>query len=316
MDEPDNHGQQSLFAARSPSEGWAEQSAKHVLDELFNATQRYKSSDGFRRFLSFINRFRFYSFFNAFLIHLQRPGAKFVAPPTRWKKKYQHIIKPNASPIVILRPMGPVLFVFDVGDTDPLPGAPPLPPEVTDPFRPKEGRIGRELDRTIENAKRDGIRVLPQHAGTQSAGSVRWANVPNPPPLMFYTGKDRDGRPKYQEVKVAFDLLVNNALSPEATYVAIAHELGHLYCGHIGTVNKSWWPDRQGLPEGVSEFEAECTAYLVCNRLGLKLPSDSYLYRYLKTNDQIPNISLECVLKSAALIESMGEKRLPPRKED
>ena len=316
MDESDNHGQQSIFDTRSPSEEWAEESAKHVLDELFNATQRYKSSAAFRDLLAFISRFRFYSTFNGFLIHLQRPGAKFVAPPNRWKKKYQHIIKPNASPIVILRPKGPVMFVFDVGDIEPLPGAPPLPPEVTDPFRPREGRIGRELERTIENGKRDGIRILPQHAGTQSAGSIRWAKGPNPLLLMFYTGKDGDGRPKYQKVNVTFDLLVNNALSPEATYVAIAHELAHLYCGHIGTVNKTWWPDRQGLIERVSEFEAECTAYLVCNRLGLKLPSDSYLYRYLKNNNQIPDISLECVMKSAGLIESMGERRLPPRKGD
>lgn len=262
MNAADPNPQQSLFATQpphtpqSPAEEWAEDTTKHVLDELFTATKKFKSSDEYRKLLKFVGRFRFYSFFNKFLIHLQRPGGKFVAPPTTWKKKYQRIIKPNATPIVILRPNGPVMFVFDVGDTQPLPGAPRLPPEVTSPFGPRagEGQIRNELDRTIENAKRDGIRILPQHAGTQSAGSIRWTTDPNPAPLLFCTGKDRRGRPKYQEVKVQFDLLVNNALSPEATYVAIIHELAHLYCGHIGTPNRTWWPDRQGLPRNVLEL--------------------------------------------------------------
>jgi len=311
-------GKQGSLAGFSPSpaDEWAEDSARHVLDELFNATQRYKSSATFRQLLDFVSRFRFYSFFNSFLIHLQRPGALYVAPPIRWKKEYQRVIKSNATPIVILRPNGPVMFVFDVRDTEPLPGADPLPREVTDPFGPRagEGKIRRELDRTIENAKRDGIRILPHHAGTQSAGSIRWASAPNLPYLQFCTSKDGQGRPKYQEVKPTFELLVNNALSPEAAYVAIVHELAHLYCGHIGTPNRTWWPDRQGLHNNVSEFEAESAAYLVCNRLGLKIPSDSYLYKYLEANDQIPEISLECVVKSAGSIEAMGQKRLSPRK--
>jgi hypothetical protein len=94
--------------------------------------------------------------------------------------------------------------------------------------------------------------------------------------------------------------------------VAITHELAHLYCGHIGTVDTRWWPDRQGLPEDVAEFEAESTAYVVCSQIGLKLPSESYLYRYLRDNDEIPDISFECVMKAAGIIESMGKKRLGP----
>jgi len=309
---------ESLLENRSPSEEWAEDSAKHALDELFKATQRYKSTIAFHELLDFVSRFRFYSFFNSFLIHLQRPGAHYVASPTRWKKTYQRIVKPNASPIVILRPNGPVMFVFDLGDVEPLPGAGKLPPEVTDPFgpRPGKGQIGGELDQTIEKAKRDGIRVLLQHAGTQSAGSIQWAKAINQSYLHFCTGKDRQGRPKYQEIKAKFDLLVNQYLDKEAKYVAIVHELAHLYCGPIGTPNRTWWPDRQGLPNEVLEFEAESAAYLLCNRLGLEIPSDTYLYKYLDTNDQIPDISLECIMKAASLIETMGHKRLPPRRSE
>jgi hypothetical protein len=321
MNELNPKPQQSVLVNQSPPpqfavKEWDEDSAKYALDDLFNATRRYKSSDAYRKFLKFVGRFRFYSSFNSFLIYLQRPGAGFVAPPTRWKKKYQRILKPNATPIVILQPNGPVMFVFDVSDTDPLPGARPLPPEVLNPFMPRGGKIGSELERTKENAKRDGIRILPQLAGTQSAGSIRWTTDPNAKPLMFYTGKDKQGLQKYQEVKVKFDLLVNQSLSPETEYVAISHELAHLYCGHIGTPNKKWWPDRWGMSEEVAEFEAESAAYIVCSKIGLQLSSDSYLYQYLKSNDEIPEISLERVMKAAGTIESMGKQRLKPRKKD
>jgi hypothetical protein len=54
----------------------------------------------------------------------------------------------------------------------------------------------------------------------------------------------------------------------------------------------------------------------VCNRLGLRNPSDTYLYRYLEANDQVPDISLECVVKAAGIIEGMRQKRLRPRKSE
>jgi len=277
--------QQSLFGtesrAKSPAEVFAEESAKHALDELFEATKRYSSSQGFADLVKFVRRFRFYSPFNAFLIHLQRPGARYAAPPTRWKRDFSRVIRPDANPMVILQPMGPVMFVFDVSDTEPLDGAPPLPPEVESPFDVTAGRINYELVDTIENAKRDGIRILEKKLGSQRAGSIRFAGNENIAPLKFPAGRDEQGNPKFVQVKVGFDLLINQDLPPEARYVTVAHELAHLYCGHLGTPDKKWWPDRRGLDKRVAEFEAESAAYLVCTRLGLKNPSEAYLFNYL-----------------------------------
>ena len=39
----------------------------------------------------------------------------------------------------------------------------------------------------------------------------------------------------------------NLSASRESRYATIVHELGHLYCGHLGTPNAKWWPDRLGL---------------------------------------------------------------------
>lgn len=119
----------------------------------------------------------------------------------------------------------------------------------------------------------------------------------------------------YEEVPVRYELLLSGTLSRESQYVTLVHELAHLYCGHLGTPNRKWWPDRRGLLHAAVEFEAECVSYLVCARVGIQTRADAYLSAYVKTKDRVPPISLECIMKAAGIIESMGSKRLKPRKE-
>ena len=309
----------SLFgfkkSSNTPAEEWSEDATKHGLDELFNATYAYRNSKEFMKMMRFVSRFRFYSPYNALLIRLQRPGARFVATPTRWKRDYDRYVKPNGSPIVILQPMGPVMFVFDVSDTEPGPNAKPIPTDVDKPFEPQGGIIGPELKKTIENAKRDGIRIHSQETGSQRAGSIQAVGKQHLPPLQFYTGKNKDGNSKYKAIPVQYELLFSAKLSSEARYATLVHELAHLYCGHLGTPNKKWWPDRFGLSHAAVELEAESVTYLVCTRLNIKNPSAAYLSGFVKKNVKLPKISLECVMKAAGLIENMGKARLKPRKD-
>ena len=300
---------------KTPAEEWSEDAAKHALDELFNATYAYRNSREYMELMRFVSRFRFYSPYNAMLIRLQRPGARFVATPTRWKRDYDHYVKPNANPIVILQPMGPVMFVFDVSDTEPGPNARPIPKDVDCPFEAQGGIIGDELKKTIENAKRDGIRIHSREAGPQHAGSIQAVRKPHLPPLQFFIGKDKDGNPRYKEIPVQYELLFSGKLSPEAQYATLVHEFAHLYCGHLGTPNKKWWPNRIGFDHAEAEFEAESVTYLVCARLDIENPSAAYLSGFVKTNEKLPKISLECVMKAAGLIENMGKIRLKPRKD-
>jgi hypothetical protein len=121
--------------------------------------------------------------------------------------------------------------------------------------------------------------------------------------------------PEHISVPHRYELLLSSNLSVEARYATLVHELGHLYCGHIGTPNEKWWPDRRGLPHQIREFEAESICYLVCQRLGIDNPSYEYLSGYIGKNEETPAISVECVMKAAGLIEQMGRERLKPRKE-
>jgi hypothetical protein len=287
--------------------------AQRSLDELFALTRQYRSSKAYWDLLQFIRRFRSYSPFNAMLAHIQMPGATFVAPPHRWLSYYRRRIKAGGRPLVILQPMGPVMFVFDVSDTEPEKDAPPLPPEVERPFEVRRGKVTGEYERTVENARRDGVAVIERDAGSQNAGSIRWAN---PGKILQILVKLKPG-PLYEPVPLHFEVLLNNRHSLAAKYATIVHELGHLYCGHIGTPNEKWWQDRRGYDHAVQEFEAESVCYLVCERLGIDNPSAEYLSNYLdknKNGDVLP-ISLERVMASAGLIEQMGRERLKPRKE-
>lgn len=301
-------------AEATPAILWEQNAVKRALDELFSLTFQYKASKAYHDLMQFIARFRFYSPYNAMLVHIQMPGARFVAPPYRWLRNYGRRIKPGARPLVILQPMGPVMFVFDVSDTENINANSTLPAEIEKPFEVRKGNAGDKLNMVIENAKRDGIRISRSNEGSQSAGSIGLVDEETRQTQKFKVGIDSHRNPVYVEVPVKYHLLVNSKLSSEAQYATIVHELAHLYCGHLGTPNNRWWPDRRGLSHAVREFEAESVSYIICARSNIDTPSEQYLAGYVKKEDQVPKISLECVMKAAGLIENMSRLKMKLRK--
>ena len=53
-------------------------SDKRALDELFTRVKQYSSSGDYHTLLRFNARFKRHSPFNAMLVHVQKPGAKYV----------------------------------------------------------------------------------------------------------------------------------------------------------------------------------------------------------------------------------------------
>jgi hypothetical protein len=113
---------------------------------------------------------------------------------------------------------------------------------------------------------------------------------------------------------VRYDLLLNGAHSREEQYATLLHELAHLYCGHLGTPDPTWWPNRETLSTNCREFEAESVCYLICQRLGIDNPSEKYLQGHLTSGCEVPPISLESVMAASGLIERMGKERFSLRK--
>lgn len=286
-----------------------EDDVRRSLDELFLLANQYTSSKQYWALLQFISRFPSYSIFNALLVNIQMPGAVYVAPAARWKRDYHRRIKLGAQPLVILRPMGPVMFVFDISDTEEEENAPPLPNGMTNPFAIEHGFIRNELDKTIENALRDGVQVTFQNAGALKAGSIE--AIENGQFTQYPVCLKP--HPEYVSVPLRYGILLNAKQSKETQYASLVHELAHLYCGHLGSPDERWWPNRKKLPRRVYELEAESVCYLVCKRIGIENPSEKYLADYVKENETLSRISLDSVMKSATLIEQMGKERLKPR---
>ena len=282
-----------------------EYEAMTVLDELFKLTRQYKKSASYFELLRFIARFRHYSPFNAMLVHIQMPGARFFNSAKRWHDKYNRLIKEAAKPLMILRPGGPIMLVYDVADTEADKRLPPkdIPDDFLFPFEATSGKIEKELQQVIDNCDRDRIQVRFEHFGSQLGGRIR--QLRDFPKAELKNWNTSPG-PVYL-------IELSNTASRESQFVSLLHELAHLYCGHLGTLNEDWWPDRSSFSHDVREFEAESVAYIVCTRAGLKNQSELYLAGYLQENDEIPDISFDQVIKASFLIESMWQRALPPR---
>jgi len=152
----------------TPAAKWEKDSQKRFLDELFNNVAAYRTTTAFNELMQFISRFHFYAPFNAMLVHVQKPGAKYVMPAHKWWECHGRTIRPGAQPLVILQPFGPVMFVFDVSETE----GKPLPPHIENPFGVRKGKVGSQLSRTVENAARDGVRITKVSHGSLRAGSI------------------------------------------------------------------------------------------------------------------------------------------------
>jgi hypothetical protein len=87
------------------------------LDKLFYEIGTYKKTSEFKELLEFVKKFPNIAPYNAMLLHIQKPGSTYVASAAEWNNRFERYIKPEARPLVLLRPFGPVAFVFDLSDT-------------------------------------------------------------------------------------------------------------------------------------------------------------------------------------------------------
>lgn len=297
--------------------------AKESIDDLVRGAQRYRSSSDYLQMLEFVGRFKRYAPFNAMVVHIQKPGARYVLPSAEWESKYRRVLKPGAQPLLIFQPRGPYMLVYDVGDTEALPGALPLPKRITAPVsvssRAGEKEVAKVWHHTEMNLAPLGIRLTLVDHGASSCGRVYRSRSG--------TSVERPGsRPgdRPETFPTLFEIEVNRNLSLLDRYATLAHELGHLFCGHLGAGPEGTWPDRSSrLPpeEGAvkaharKEVEAESIAYMVLKRLDPDVRMGDYITGHLGPDQQVPeSVALNLTFKAAGLIIDMGKKRLAATK--
>jgi hypothetical protein len=251
----------------------------NALDELFKNSSSYKTSTNYIELLRFITRFPLLSPFNAFMVHLQNKGVQLVLTARKWKD-YNRTVKFNARPLVILVPFGPINLVYDIADTE----GEPVPDALIHPFSTAGNLDPGIFYRTLHSLYKEGIHYeeYPMHKG--AAG--------------YATTIQND----------KFNIVGNSSYSINEKYSALVHEIAHIFCGHLGNINKYKFEERRGLPHDQLEIEAESVSYIVCKRVGLEPSSNRYLSNYIKGSEvQLPFISLEKILTVANMIEQMGK---------
>jgi len=267
----------------------------NAVDELCRASKRYRHSQPYMELLQFISRFPNYSPFNCFLLHTQNPSLSYVATAKTWFRKFKRRPGFDARPLVILAPMGPIRFVFDINDTEGY----PVPAAMLQPARPKSGQLAKIFDNTVFNGTIQGISVVETHLD-RAAGDTATIITPGL-------------RKKYKDLDLSKDahylIHLDKLHSLEDKYASLVYELGHIFCGHLGIDSNAWWSERRGLDVSGEALEAESVAFLNCQRFGLKRNAENYLGDYIPKALQLPTFSLNAILQAVSYIENMGKSR-------
>jgi hypothetical protein len=279
---------------------------------MVTSTLKYGRYSSFNRLMADVGRLSQHRPFNALLALLQLPAASYLLPAHRWESSYRRRVRPGQQPIVLLLPKGPVMFVFDVSQTETTPDSRPLPTAIRNPFAMVDAvGVERTLAQLTSNVKGDGVRFHAAREGLDRAGCI-WA----------VSGSQTQPVPHQREIiinfPVRYESLYNDAYSPTERLATIAHELGHLYCGHVGTISDHRWPDRTNLATDVMEREAESVARVVFGRLfpDTEMPP----YRDMPPNNGLPNLeelSFKLVMDAASWIlqDTLGPRRHLPEKD-
>ena len=273
----------------------------NAIDEMFAASGFYRNSHEFLKLLNFIIRFPNYSAFNCFLLYTQNPSISYVATARTWARKFRRRLNISATPLLILAPMAPVRFLFDIKDTE---GDPPAP-ELLKPSTLKKRFSASIYDNTIYNSLMQGITV--RELALEDPSAVTAARMT---PSV---------RKRYRDLHLKKDasylIILDKASRLEEKYENLVRELGHIFCGHLGIDKNAWWSERHSLAPTQEEIEAQSVAYLICQRKGLISNTEKYLPDYLTEAQEIPVLSLNALLQAVNYIEEMGKSRWnKPRK--
>ena len=85
----------------------------------------------------------------------------------------------------------------------------------------------------------------------------------------------------------------------------LAHELAHLFLGHLGRDRHLNIPERPSLDHQQKELEAESTAFIVCARNGVECQSQSYLASYVEQDTTTEQLDLYQIMRAAGQVETI-----------
>lgn len=259
------------------------EAARSLLDKLLEDSRLYTQSKDYKDLLVFVARLRNFAPFNAMLLHVQKPGLSYAASARDWRDRFGRWPKEGVRPLIILWPFGPVALVYDVMDT----AGKPLPEDVASFFA--RGEVDEIRLRSFEPmCKKKMIDWCLVDSGDRNAGLIR----------VIRRATDENEASQYR-------IHLNRNHDPAVKFTTLAHELGHLFLGHLGRDRKLEVPARRALGNAKEELEAESVAYIVCERNGVKSKSQTYLSKYVNENTTIDQIDVYQVMRAAGQVETL-----------
>jgi hypothetical protein len=250
----------------------------NTLDDLFSRISETRNSEKFIEIVNFVSKFKDYAPYNNMMVYLQRPTAKYWATEKDWNKRFKRSIKEDAIPLIILRPMGPIMLVYEIEDTI----GPGLPEGLLNRFGVEGIFDPEDLGHLVQQCLKDGISVRGVTLQGFVAGrAIRMAEEKNP----------------------LFLIELNKNHKSIEQFAVLCHEIAHIYLGHLGGDPKNKWPSRMGLNRNQRELEAESVAYIVCRRRNLITSSADYLARYWTKPVDKNDVSIDMIMKVAGRIE-------------
>ena len=138
-----------------------------LIDQLIAATRLYDTREAVEELMAFAIRLRAFAPFNAMILHIQRPGLTHAATARDWYRRFGRVPVRGARPLLVLRTMGPVDFVFDILDTEG--GALPV-----DAFKfPTLGDLtDAQFVEHIKLVAKENIALAPLDIGDKKAGWI------------------------------------------------------------------------------------------------------------------------------------------------
>jgi len=261
-----------------------EEGARSLLDQLLTDSYLYTTGKDYQELLDFVTKLPNFAPFNAMLLQIQKPGLRFAASAYDWNRIFRRTIKAKARPLLILWPFGPVALVYDEMDTE----GDELPEDVAAFY----------ATGVIDEAKMCSFR------SKMTNKNIGWE--------LFDGGDNRAGaitvthRPTGEKDKSHYRIDLNKNHSVAVQFATLAHELGHLYLGHLGPDKNLSLPVRCcSLNYKQQEIEAESVSYLVCKRNGVTPKSESYLAQFVIENTTISDIDLYPVMRAAGQVETL-----------
>ena len=259
------------------------QDTRSLLDQLLADSRLYTRSKHYQQLLDFVVRLRNFAPFNAMLLQVQKPGLSYAASARDWQVRFGRHPVEGARPLLVLWPFGPVALVYDVMDTE----GRELPRDVF--TFPAEGDMTAErVAWFASRVRRKKIDCRWVDEGDKNAGLIG---------VVLRASSEKDA--------TVYRMHINRNHKPPVQFTTLAHELGHLFLGHLGEDKKLNVPGRGDCRHSQREIEAESVAYIVCRRNGIKPASETYLANYVRNDLTVDDIDIYQVMRAAGQVEAL-----------